>query len=130
MNDDSNDWLLSQAKEIEITRKLNELNISINKVSEYENKINKILSRKKQKANKSKFVKINEIKNGIMDSLNYLDDLNKKEVDENLNEDDFLLEESTNVKDDEETSDNEDEENNYHPVKVNFYVIVTITIFI
>ncbi|XP_017769613.1 PREDICTED: putative ATP-dependent RNA helicase DDX11-like protein 8 [Nicrophorus vespilloides] len=102
------DWIASQAKEISITRKLNELKLESDKIENYYKKIEELKKKKKKyKLDRSKYLK--KAKN-VEDEV---DEFGEKKSD-NL-EDDLLLAEIVDVDEEE----NEDEiEDKYAPVKI------------
>lgn len=102
---ETTDWLCSQSKEMEVTRKLNSLKLDRNKITDYDFKIDKIKSRKKVKIERKKFYKKSD---------SDLKDIEEVSVEE---EEDILLDEADVLEEDEE----ENEENKYEPVKVCYY---------
>lgn len=95
------DWLCSQSKEIEVTRKLNSLKLENNKINDYDLRIAEIKNRKKVKIDRKKYYKKNDAE---------VKDLEETAVEE----DDILLDEADVVEEDEE----EVEEHKYEPIKV------------
>lgn len=102
----SADWLTIQAEEIEVRKKLQKVQLEVNKIKKYDEKIVKIKSRKKDITKTNWFNKVdNETKE------------DKKEVDESENKDDldFLIEETEEINSDESESEEEDK---YESTKV------------
>ncbi|KAI4463622.1 dna repair dead helicase rad3/xp-d subfamily member [Holotrichia oblita] len=99
------DWIKAQAEGVEITRKLNLLKLTNNRIVEYDKKI-QTLSDKKKQIKKSKYIKTK------IDLAEVEENTNVSQDDEDLVLDDAL---KNNIK--EESSDEEDE-NKYKPVQV------------
>lgn len=105
VSNESSDWLSCQAKEIEITRKLHELKIEQDKISEYDKKIANLKDLNKEKVALKRW-KANK-------KLN----TNEKVLEEALSEEDdnILLEEPS---EEEIDKNDEDESQKFQPVKV------------
>lgn len=99
------DWITAQAEGVEVSRKLNLLKLTNNKIVEYDKKI-QTLSDKKKQVKKTKFIKSKTDRGEIEENVRV------SHNDEDLVLDDVLKNNAT-----EESSD-EDDENKYKPVQV------------
>lgn len=109
---ESNDWLSSQAKEIEITRKLNELKLEHNMIMDYDKKILYLEDLSKQRAEfKKKKWNVQNRVNDLLEEIT-VDDY-----------EDVLLKEPA---DDEVIDDEQDVNQKFEPVKVEYlkYIII------
>lgn len=98
----SNDWLLTQSREIQINYQINQIKIEQNKADEYERKIENIIN--KEQIKKSKQWPKNSTLNNLIE----------EKTEDKLDDDDILLEEAEN-----DETDSDDEENtSYKPTKV------------
>lgn len=109
---DTTDWLVSQSKELEITRELNALKVSENGILEYNKKIQDIQDMKNDYSLKKKFHKI------LAHKLKKSDIVCDDNIKEKCDEEDLLPEEETTH---EKEAESEDEtEDKYEPLKVIF----------
>lgn len=110
-------WLSTQGQEIEITRKLQQLQLTLNKLQQNDEKIAKLKCKKKVlESNNKKFV----TKSDNLDVVKNDDALSNFDGEEMENKEDleYLLEEVDQI---DEESDHEDKEDSkYEGVKVNF----------
>lgn len=102
----SNDWLSTQAKEIELNRKLQEIKVKLARINEYDEKIEQLQN------------KVKTSKKKVWEASKKAVEVNDANVEEN--EDDLVLEDV--IPGAEEESDDESEtEDAYVPVKVSRY---------
>lgn len=109
----SNDWLSSQAKEIELNRKLQEIKVKLTRLNEYDQKIEQLQN------------KVKTSKKKVWDAPKKTVEVNDANLEEN--EDDLVLEDV--IPGLEEESDEESEnEDAYVPVKVSSKVFLQMKI--
>ncbi|XP_056637299.1 putative ATP-dependent RNA helicase DDX11-like protein 8 isoform X3 [Diorhabda sublineata] len=107
LSKDTNDWLSSQSKEIEMNYKINALKLKESKIIEYENKIKQIKKFKNTKLNKPKFfIKMKNIEN-VEQFLEHEDD---------IDDDDILPKES--ISENKEGISDDETSNTYEPIKI------------
>lgn len=101
INSSNTDWLSSQAEEIEINKKLQQLKLEIDKITKFDEKINKIKSKKKE-LNKSKWL-------DKVDKSEKPDELKEEDIISKENEDnEFLLDDNLDLDSDDEQNDDID----------------------
>lgn len=107
LSSSGDDWLSSQSQDIEITKKLQTLQLEINKINKNDEKIAKLKSQKKD-IEKNKF-KSNEKKE--IEKLEWVNDENEEDTE-------FLLEDNINLNLDDESDNDEEVEDAYEGIKV------------
>lgn len=108
LGESTDDWLISQSKEIEISKELNLLKFEESKLTQYEKKIQNFQSFKEKQ------MKLNLMNSKFKKDVNVDIDVNEEKGDDD--DDNLLPEESGDFKDD--SSDEEESTNKYEPIKV------------
>lgn len=101
------DWIETQTQEIAITQKLRLLKLQQEKIKDYDKKIEKMYSKRKDKQSKQKYIAKTVEK----------EELDKTPGENDNHEDDILLEEVAFGCED-QSSDEDESEEKYQPVKV------------
>ncbi|KAG5897915.1 hypothetical protein JTB14_014032 [Gonioctena quinquepunctata] len=108
---ETTDWLESQAKERELTDKLNLLRIKESKISEYDQKIKKLNDVKDLKENKRwKYRNRNKAKEN--------DELTVDVEEKHVEDEDILPEELAVTEDETYSSDEDEKDSKYEPIKI------------
>lgn len=107
LSSSGDDWLSSQSQEIEITKKLQTLQLEINKIIKNDEKIAKLKSQKK-------YIEKNKFKSNEKKDIQKLESVN----DENEEDIEFLLEDNIDLNLDVESDNDEEVEDAYEGIKV------------